>query len=167
MTTLAEEVRLVQNPALGALLQWRFVVSYSATRNGEGCPLPLLYLVLPIVLFEETYAHLRTTNVSTGMRGFAAKFGTAAANESDVLLTLHDRARSMRDLSRSSLRVAMSSRLVGVDVATATAFSLLKTLPKSRIPETIRPMTKNSEKLAAWCGQLTMSEVANILKVRF
>jgi hypothetical protein len=167
VTTLAEEVLQVQNPALGALLQWRFVLSYSAKRSGEPCPIPLLFLVAPILLFDETYQHLRSTNISTGIRGYAAKFGTSAANESDVLLAVHDRVRAMRHLSRNAMRVAVRTRLIGIDLPAASAFSLVKTFPKSKIPETIRPMAKNSGKLGAWCGSLTLSEVANILKVRF
>jgi hypothetical protein len=61
----------------------------------------------------------------------------------------------------------MRTRLLTVDVGTGMAYPLLTTFSRSRVPETIRPMVKNGEKLAVWCGRLTLSEVANILKVRF
>jgi hypothetical protein len=49
MPTLNEEVHQVQNPALGAMLVWRYVVGYHKARSdAAGCPLPLLFLVLPL-----------------------------------------------------------------------------------------------------------------------
>lgn len=158
----------MQNPALGALLQWRFVVGFTAARpDASSCPIPLLFLVTPTLFHEDTYQHLASTRPTTGLRGFVAKFGASSNSHADVLLAIHDRARSMRVLSRDSMRIAATARLIGIDAVAGTAFPLTKTLPKSRTPEAIRPMARNAEKLGAWCGELTMTEVAFILKVRF
>lgn len=167
-TTLGEEVRQVQNPALGALLQWRFVMGYSeARKDASACPIPLLFLVCPVLFHEETYRHLASTRSTTGLRGFVAKFGVSSHSQADVLLALHDRARAMKVLSRDSMRIAAVSRLIGIDPISGTVFSLMKTLPKSRTPEAVQTLARDAKKLGSWCGTLTITEVASILKVRF
>jgi Family of unknown function (DUF6521) len=167
-TTLSEEVRQVQNPALGALLEWRFAFGYSKSRlDASACPLPLLFLVLPLLLHEETYRHIVSTRSTTGLRGFAAKFGTSSSNEGDILLALHDRVRSMRPLSFESLQIAYVSRLLAIDILYGTVFSLTSTFPKSQLSESILPLTRNAEKVGTWCAALTLPEIASILKVRF
>ena len=168
MATLNEEVHHVQNSALGAMLVWRYVVGYHKARSdAAGCPLPLLFLVLPILLHHETLAHVQSTRIGTGLRGFSAKFGTSANNESDVLLALNDRAASLRRLSLESLRVAVGARMLTVDSGTGSAHALTRTMPKAGIPEHIRDLARNGEKLGQWCGTLTMMEIASVLRVRF
>ncbi len=167
-TTLSEEVRHVQNPALGAFLSWRFACGYSAARNeAPACPVPLLFFPLPMVLHHETFRSLESTRRQTGLRTFAAKFATRANNESDILLSLHDRVKAMRSLSLRSLQIATGAQLLTVDVEAGAAYPLTKTFPKAGVPESIRALAKNAEKLGGWCGELTLLEVSSILKVRF
>ena len=168
MATLNEEVHHVQNPALGAMLVWRYVVGYQKARSdAAGCPLPLLFLVLPILLHQETLAHVQSTRPGTGLRGFGATFGTSSNNESDVLLALNDRAGALRQLSLESLRVAVGARMLTVDSVTAGTHELTRTMPKAGIPEHIRDLARNAEKLGQWCGALTVLEIASVLRVRF
>lgn len=168
MPTLDEEVRHVQNPALGALLEWRFVVGYRAGRaDASGCPLPLVFLVLPLLLHAETAAHVQSTRSSTGLRGFSAKFSASAHNESDVLLALQDRAAVLRDLSLQSLRVAIGARLLTVDTVAAVVHELTRTLPQAGISECVRDLVRNADKLGRWCSALTLLEIAATLRIRF
>lgn len=167
-TTLNEEVREVQNPVLGSFLEWRFVVGYEETRGpGVGCPLPILFVVLPIVLHQETANHIASTRRSSGLRAFAAKFGAASANQSDLLLSINARARAMRDLSLESLRIAIGARLLTVDPEAAMALSLTKTTAKANIPESIATLAKGAERFGYWCGSLTLLEIQAIIRVRF
>src|SRR5262245_43605485 len=51
MSVLSQEVWQVQNPAVGAVLLWRFVVGYQQARDdASSCPLPLVFIVLPTLL---------------------------------------------------------------------------------------------------------------------
>jgi hypothetical protein len=168
MATLSEEVQHVQNPALGGMLVWRHVVGYQKARaDAAGCPLPLLFVVLPILLHQETLAHVQSTRPATGLRGFGAKFGAAANNESDVLLALNERAIALRPLSLQSLRVAVGARMLTVDSSTGVAHALTRAVPKAGIPEQIRDLARNAEKLGHWCAALTLLEIASVLRVRF
>lgn len=49
----------------------------------------------------------------------------------------------------------------------ATVIPLSKTKANSEIPDEIKTMMNNAEKLGAWCATLTLHEIATTLKVRF
>ena len=167
MARLSDEVRQVQNPALGAMLLWRFTAAYTQTRADAGHPpLPLLFLVLPLVLHSETLEVLSSTQRLSGLRLFADKF-QSPLRKSDVLLSLHDRAIAMRPLSLESLRFAIHHRLVALDPATGQALALTTTPARFRVPASVRELAVNAEKVGGWFGLLTLHEVSAILKVRF
>jgi len=76
MNLLGKETRNVQNPALGGFLIWRFVVGYVAGNEGlRSVPLPLVFVVLPVLFHKETAKFAASTNKSSGLRKFAHKFG--------------------------------------------------------------------------------------------
>ena len=167
MSVLGQEVWQVQNPALGALLQWRFVVGYQTAKcDAAPCPLPLVFLVLPTLLHKETAQYVRSTLRRSGLRAFAAKFSTSGAAQADVLLELNDRARAMRPQSLTALRMAIGGRLVHAEISEARVFAL-STATVRGVAEEARSLAGDAERLGHWCGQLTMFEIASTLKVRF
>jgi hypothetical protein len=166
MNALATEVRNIQNPALGAGLLWRFTCGYVAShQTHDPAPLPQLFLVLPIVLHEQTEKFVQSTIKASGLRTFAAKFGKSENSKQDLLLAIHDRMLRLRNLSLESIRLALATRLLHLD--TAAVIPLSETQAAAGIPADVRRMMKNAEKLGAWCGLLTMHEIATTLKVRF
>lgn len=168
MSSLNEEVRHVQNPALGSVLEWQFVVGYADARgDATGCPIPLLFLVLPVLLHEDTLEYVESTQRRTGLRGFAGKFARVENGDSDVLLALHGRTAAMRRLSLHSLRVGIHARLIAIDTEIGVAFELSKAMPRSGVSERARVLSRNAKKLGQWCGDLTLIEIASILRVRF
>ncbi len=165
---LAEVVRHVQNPALGAVLQWRFVVGHQEVRrNGAGAPLLLLFLVLPIVFHQETYSHLESTRRASGLRKFAAKFSITRSNQSDLLLDLHRRVDAMRRVSLESLQIASTNRLLWLDIETGSVHALSSAQPQRGVPKRIDAFGRNAEKFGQWCAELSLFDVASVLKVRF
>lgn len=166
-TVLAREVQAIQNPALGSILLWRFALGYATARQSpEATPLPVLFLPLPILFHEETAALVSTTQRKSGLRGFTGKFASSAIGQSDILLTLERRARLLRPLSLAAIQLATAARLLFVDPNTAEVVALSKA-PPSSIPESIRPLLRNAEKLGRWCGDVTMFELSSLLRVRF
>ena len=103
MSILAEEAHNVQNPALGALLLWRFAVGYSASGTHSAVPMPLMFLVLPVLFHEETSDMLTSTLVKSGLRMFVSKFEESSVSKNDLILALHDRAAEMKGLSLDSM----------------------------------------------------------------
>jgi hypothetical protein len=167
MNYLTREVRNVQNPALGAGLLWRFACGYvesHATR--DSVPLPLVFIVLPIVLHERSQELVARTQTPSGLRAFTAKFGNSDNSMQDVLLAIHGRMLAIKSLTCESLRVALATRLLCLE-PTGTLIALSQTNAVAGIPEDVRRLMKSAEKLGRWCGLLTIHEVATTLKVRF
>ena len=163
---LTREVRNIQNPALGAVLVWRFVCGYTTSHlTHDATPLPLLFLVLPIVLHEQTEEFVNSTRKASGLRAFASKFGKSENSKQDMLLAVHDRMLALRSLSLESLQLAFATNLLHLNHA--AVIPLTETPAVANIPSDVRQLMRSAEKLGDWCGMLTIHEIANTLKVRF
>lgn len=168
MNILSKETRIVQNPALGAVLLWQFAVGYSEGSEMKApTPLPLLFIVLPIIYHQETAAFVKTTLKASGLRSFVNKFDETKTSKSDLIISIHKRAEIMRDLTSHSLSLALASDLIGLNPQSGTVFPKTKTQPKTGVPDSIREMIKAAEKLGFWCSKLTLHEVSTTLKVAF
>ena len=168
MGILNEETRNVQNPALGAALLWRFASGY-AQGSGENTPtpLPLLFLVLPIMFHQEIEQLLSSTQEGSGLRKCVSKFTDSRMSKTDLIFSIHTRALEMRELSMNSLSIAISSKLIMIDTDTGMAIPLTLTPPKHGIQQSVLTFLRNAEKLGVWCSQVSLYEASNILKVRF
>ena len=167
MSILAREVRNVQNPALGAGMIWRFTCGYVEThRAANPVPLPLVFLVLPMLFHEQTEEFIRGTQRNSGLRAFAAKFGQSHEAKQDVLLTIHERMLRLRRLSVEALRIAIATRLISVELR-ATVIPLSRAEASAGLSNEARQLMRGSEKLGSWCALLTMHEISSTLKVRF
>ncbi len=167
MSVLKKEIRMVQNPALGSMLLWRFTCGYDENPTKEPVPFPLLFIVLPMIFQEDIYGLIKATQKGTGLRGFADKFSQSKVSKHDILLNIHDRAMDLRSLTLESLRLSLSSKLMVIDVKDGTVFPISTTPPKLNIPVSIKDMLRASEKLGHWCAQLSIHEISIILKVVF
>ncbi len=165
MTMLAREAQNVQNPALGAAILWRFCCAYGTTHPTNDAPaLPTMFVVLPIVLHQATAELLRRTRPSSGLRAFAAKFGDTTVSKQDLLLQIHDRALRWRTLTLQSIELAAAGHLIHL-TDTGEVIPLSKTKARG-LPDEVKQLMSDAEKLGAWCGSLTLHEIATTLKVR-
>lgn len=165
MTSLFREVQNIQNPALGAVLLWRFCCGYSKSHHIAAPPtLPLLFLVLPVILHQSTVELLRRTRTSSGLRTFAAKFGDSKVSKQDLLLQVQDRCRRLRPLTLSSIELAAAGRLLKLtEKGDAVALSVTKV---RGLPDDVKQLMSDAEKLGEWFGQLTLHEITTTMKVR-
>lgn len=162
---LAREAQNVQNPALGAAILWRFCCAYTSTHPTNDAPaLPTLFAVLPIVLHQVTAEQLRRTRASSGLRAFAAKFGDSTVSKQDLLLQIHERSLRWRSLTLQSIELAVAGRLIHLSEA-GEAMPLSKTKARG-LPDEVKQLISDAEKLGAWCGPLTLHEITTTLKVR-
>ncbi len=167
MSILNKEIQNVQNPALGSFLIWRFCCSYAnGSDQNSPTPLPLIFIVLPILLHEDTREFIQSTQKRSGLRAFADKFTPSKISKRDYLLALQNRAIAMKYLSIKSINIALASDLLSIDLETGYLIPLSYTLPK-RNPDSILKMAKCAEKLGEWCSELSLHEISVILKVRF
>lgn len=168
MAILNREVRAIQNPALGAVLIWRSASTYQANHpTSDFMPLPLAFLVLPVLYHEQTAALVGSTRTASGLRKLTEKFRSAEESKTDLLLAVGGRATSMRELSWESLRLAFTSNILALDTAKGALLSLSETPLVSGVPHQIRPMLNNAEKLGAWFSSLTMYEIGLQMQVTF
>jgi len=168
MAILNREVRAIQNPALGAVLIWRAASSYQASHpTSDFMPLPLAFLVLPVLYHEETAALVGSTRTASGLRKLTEKFRSAEESKTDLLLAVEGRATEMRELSWESLRLAFTSNILALDTAKGTLLSLSETPLVSGVPQQIRPMLSNAEKLGSWFSSLTLYEIGLQMQVTF
>lgn len=164
---LARDVYEVQNPALCAVMQWRFSIGYQEIRqDAAGPPIHLAFLVAPLVLHPDSERLLLSTRRSSGLRMFTEKFSRPSENQSDVLLAVQHRTELFRDVSLRGIQLAVAAGLVTIRTKSALLLPLSRTKPRSSRAR-VRAMLNGSERLGGWMGELTLQEVAFILKVRF
>lgn len=158
------EVQIMQNPALGAALIWRFACGYCPDSDlRQGVPLPLAFLVLPLTLHERTREQVSGTQRGSGLRVFEAKF----SDDKDRLLAIHDRSLILRKLSLHSLRIAFSSGLMTLVPNKAELWPRSRAAPPAIVYAPVRTLLDAAEKIGHWAGQLTLFELAGIFKVDF
>ncbi len=168
MSTLNKETRNIQNPALGSVLLWRFATGYAeGSKEQKPTPLPLLFLVLPIILHQETVTFIKSTRKNSGLRAFVDKFAESKISKNDLILAIHDRALKMRNLTKESLQLSIMSHLLTIDADGGVAIPLSKTPPRSGIPDSVKKLLTHSEKLGYWCSELTLHEISLTLKIGF
>lgn len=168
MGALSQETQIVQNPALGAMLLWRFTSGYELGSKAKSpVPFPLLFIVLPITLHQETAQLIASTRQASGLRAFVNKFSDSKVSKNDLILAINERAIKMRKLSMKSLTFAVASSLLAVDVGDGVVIPLSSTQPKAGVPKSVRTMLQCAERLGHWCSEVSLHEISVILKVRF
>lgn len=163
--TELDEIQAVQNPAFGAYLIWNLALGYQADRGFE-LPFPLSFLVLPMLLHRPTFEAVLSTQRSSGLTLFAAKFD----KNRETLVALHDRTLQLRGLSLQSLGIAARSRLIRIDYGQATvrAHSIdMLDVKRPRIPERIKGYPKAADKVGYWFSRLGLAQIASTLRIDF
>lgn len=169
MTTVAStelsELDLVQNPAIGAYLIWNFTLGYQED-GAEAAPFLLAFLVLPMLLHQQTFETVASTRKTSGLPLFAGKFD----REREVLVELHARARLLRALSLQSIGVASTSRLIRIEHETALLHGYpldLLDAKKPSIPERLKGFPAAADKIGYWFSKLGLPQIASTLRVDF
>jgi hypothetical protein len=158
------ELEIVQNPALGAYAVWHFGLGYQ-TESERSSPIPLAFLILPLLLHRPTLDMISSTQKRSGLTLFAAKL---AENRED-LLAVDGRARMLRMLTLRSIGFAVNSGLATINYSDATfrANTLAPRTPKPSLPERIRGFSGAADKIGCWFAPLSLSQISSTLRVGF
>lgn len=159
------EIEIVQNPAIGAFLMWHFALGYQES-GSEAVPLPLAFLLLPMLLHRRTFDAVASTRKASGLTLFAAKFD----KDRETLIELHGRAVQLRPLSLQSIGVAATARLIRMDYAGATIHGFepdLLDAKKPRLPERLKGFAPASNKVGYWFSKLGLPQIASTLRIEF
>jgi hypothetical protein len=168
MGILGREIRAMQNPALGATLIGAATRGYSdASGVHAGMPMPLAFLVLPVVLHAATNKFVAGTLRKSGLRYFADKFGQSKNAQSDLLLAIQRRAVSMRPMTFEALDILLRSRLAMLNPKKAELFPTDALAGVLKGSQAQKELHADAEKLGYWFGLLSSFELTTILKVAF
>ena len=152
-------VELVQNPAFGSVLLWRFGQDYQAERIGDLPQLLSFFLIFPLVLHGPTLREIKSTNLPSGLTKLASKM----AEQRERLFAVHNRALALRDLTLQSIGMGITTKLLHVDYDTALIRSNEAKLPPP--PERLKFHISSAEKLGRWFARLPQGQVFSILQV--
>ena len=166
MSVLTQEIEVMQNPALGSVLLWRFAQAYaSAHPQKDGPPLPLAFLVLPLLWHTGTAETVASTRTGSGLRLFAGKFMDPIGSARDVLFAVQDRAIRWREKSAAGLRMAYATGLL--ELAESGRLKVCSTTPEPNQNRVVAAMVDGAEKLGVWFASLSLDEICLVLHVRF
>lgn len=166
MNDQMSEVYAVQNPALGAAVIHKFVCGFYA-ENSNPVPFPLLFIVLPIIFREDLCLKIQSTRKNSGLSKVSEKL--VEEKSSDSLFSINKTAISLRPITLHAISLAVSTKLIAVDMNTALVFPLNngKKNKGVSVSNGIKIMLSAAEKLGYWCAKLSMIEISHWLKVRF
>lgn len=159
------ELEVVHNPALGAVLIWKFTLGYQEVDLGT-VPIPLAFLILPMLLHRPTFDAIASTRKASGLSLFSSKFD----KERETLMELHGRAMKLRPLSLQSIGVAATTRIIRVDYENAAlrGFALdVLGVRKPIVPERLKGFDRAAEKVGYWFSSLGIAQIAATLRVDF
>jgi hypothetical protein len=129
-------------------------------------PMPVLFLVLPLLFDEDTSDMIASTQKASGLRLFAGKFAESKHAKADVLLSLESRAKALRPQTLEALILALKARLLFLDAGTGEVVALSQA-PALSLADSVRPLIRSAEKLGTWCGALSLFELSTTLQVTF
>lgn len=168
MNILTKEFRLVQNPALGAFLLWRFVSTYRTTHpTGDHPNVLMLFLVLPLVYQSDICRLINATQTVSGMHIFVSKFSDSQESKGDLLLSIHTRVDRLKSLTFESIGLASLTGLISVDFRTGLVVDHDKRPPTYLKHEGAPTLVRATERLATWFSHMKFQDIAATLKVNF
>lgn len=159
------EISIVQNAGLGATILWRFAGSYT-DKALAPVPVPLLFLVLPIVFHKELRGTVASTKSSSGLAKVVEKLAASKLKQADIIDTINARALELRPLTLRSIRILLALNLAMLNTNSATILTSSKEGPANLVG-TVKEMSEVAGKLGSWFSHMSMYEIALTLRVRF
>lgn len=166
MGSLNKEFYNIQNPALGAYLIANFSLGYMKESQNMP-PMPLLFLVLPIMYKKELVDFISSTQKKSGLHIFADKFTEKKNCKNDLILQIQKNSQQYKLMTLEAIGIGVAGKLIDVqkDAYVLPREDNINSF-KFKSKE-LNEMRKASEKLGIWCSRLTLMEISQILKVRF
>lgn len=166
MGRLVKEFYNVQNPALSAYLISRFSLGY-LEENQNMSPIPLLFIVLPMIYKKEVVDFISSTQKTSSLRFFADKFTEKKNSNNDLIIQIQNLSNRYKVMTLEALRIGMAGELIVIqDDAYILPLKDNINSYKSSSKE-VKRMGNAAEKLGIWCSRLSLMEISQILKVRF
>jgi hypothetical protein len=153
------EVERVQNPALGAMLIWKYGRSFQAHVAAEPSNLLLAFLILPLCLHRPTLDLVIGTQARSGLGKFCEKL----SEKREELFAVHERCLALKELSLNSLAFGERSGILAVEYESAKLRALEVADPA--LNERVKAQAKGAERIGVWFSTLETAEIFHALKV--
>ncbi|MFA7275862.1 MAG: three component ABC system middle component [Pseudobdellovibrionaceae bacterium] len=171
------EERLILNSLLGSQLIWQSTKAYQETHmQKKGIPLPILFLILPLVFHEDTEALIKNMKTTTVLPQVTQHPTKAVDGKSikglDILLGLEERCIDYSGITWESINIALSAKFINKAQEkneNFLSFDAIKDLPKDIQPlsgTSSADMLKAAKRLGAWFSKQDIPSTLSILRVQ-
>ena len=167
MGQLVEEVKLWNTPTVGAYLLWKFTTGYCDGHPNGDAPIGLLHF-LAIAMLTNKKLLEPINNRRDDLQSYARSFENS--KDSDILLTIQERAREKREYTMASIDIAIAKGLLVWDVDSGKLYprNLSKSPSRGKaLKEMFKKNGKKAEILGKWFAKHDLPTVAAYLKVVF
>ena len=156
------EQQIVQNELLAAEAIWHAVMEgFEIRQRTVGVPLPLAFLILPLVFHRRTALALSTKTQPGALY-------KALVQEPEITVGLQERMQAMSDRTLRSLAVAFDTELLALDIeGSHNLFPVRKTPPVSHVTDDVKTIMNAAKRVGQALGEMTASQVLTHLNVRF
>ena len=165
MGKLAEEVRQWNSPSVGAYLLWKFTSGYCDSHPNGDAPVALLhFLAIPLLTSKRLLE--RISNRRPNLQSYVRSFETS--KDSDILITIHDRAKCNRGYTMAAIDIAVSAGLIFWDVDSGKLFPRKDDIRARRGNALKAQFVKDGTKaeiLGGWFAEHSIPTIATYLKV--
>ncbi|XHR31039.1 MAG: three component ABC system middle component [Chthoniobacteraceae bacterium] len=155
------EYELVQNPVLGSISIWAFIVQYWKDSNrAKGVPLAVLPVVLPVTFHSETAKFLARRRFNGGLLN-------ALAEDRCFPIGLQHRMEEMFDQTCEAINVGLAAKLFSMD---RSGFTFVpKRLSRPTFADTTMPgeMFATAERLGHWFAIYPHEQICGYLQIVF
>lgn len=178
MSSLLDEYKLIQNPAIAAVVIWQFGFGFF-NKIGSAPSLLYAFLVPPLIMHPYSFKIIASTYEQTGIAGIAHKLAFAPNNlkkenvghvsiehGAENLFSLNQRAIQYRSLSYQGLLIGSDFGLFDIDESMATFSPLNHKVPVG-LEDFNRSLFRCSHKLGSMCADISLSKMARLLQVKF
>ncbi len=155
MIKMSDEIDLIQNPAIGSIIIWKFLFGYGIKLGHEN--FEILFIVLPIIFNQEMRSYIDSTRKNSGLTKVVEKM--MKDKKIDIVYQINNNAEQMKELTLESIRIGLITNLFVIDEKMNIG------IPK--LSKNTKVVLEIAEKMGFWFSKLNVLKIERILKVRF
>ena len=164
---LVDEVKLWNTPIVGAYLLWKFTQGYCEGHPNGDAPIGLLHFLASAMLTNKKLLE-PISNRRADLQSYARSF--EKSKDSDILLTIQERAREKREYTMASIDIAIAEGLLVWDADSGKLYphDISKRASRGKaLNKMFKRDGNKAEILGKWFAKHDLPTIAAYLKVVF
>lgn len=167
MGQLAEEVKLWNTPLIGAYLLWKFTDGYCNAHPEGDAPIGLLHFIAIAIITSKKLSE-PISKRRASLQSYVFSFEDS--KKTDLLLTIHQRAKERKRYTLAAIDTAISQGLLTWDLSSAKLYPCSSVRKPQRgkglKPSLLKDGVK-AEILGAWFAEHDLPAISAYLRVVF